>query len=564
MIKELIIDGKRSYTDFGLMIAERHISNPKKKSIKESIPFSNVVYDFSNINGEIYWEERTLTYKFDIAELTTEEMEVIKSDVMDWFMNVQDSDIYDPYIGDYHFHGSFDSDSWEEDFGGGTITVSFTVYPYKIANTELKKSIDEIGISYDGTIEGNYSVVGLKIDGKSEQEIREGTNLFDGSKIANTNIIVSDNGQRITIPLATSGNGFVDTASTLKTLCPKLKVGDVAILLFERSSGSNNNYIYFVSMDRTWVVNTSLTITQEMLDSPVVLYGNRYIAGETEQISLLNFRINLDTVKEWEQFGASPSPDYPSEIKSVGDDRSVVIESSNGTDVNTTTIALNEPLRSLPNGICDTFENGVITRRIGKIVLDGSEEWFLSLLKTYQVFGLHYDGIKQGSQFYSSHFLDKIKVTILTNEIGIANNNAENRIYISNGSTTVEEFKTWLSSNNVTVLYELATPTIETIELPTIPTYDDVTNIIVDSGVETTFEVYYNQSKTITVYNNSSHRISPKIVCDGQFTITMNGVSYSIASGTYESTRFYLEKGSNTLSIVGYGTISFSFKGERF
>lgn len=157
MIKELIIDGKRSYTDFGLMIAERHISNPKKKSIKESIPFSNVVYDFSNINGEIYWEERTLTYKFDIAELTTEEMEVIKSDVMDWFMNVHDQDIYDPYIGDYHFHGSFDSDSWEEDFGSGKITVSFTVYPYKISNTELKKSIDSTNEPKEISIYNNSS-----------------------------------------------------------------------------------------------------------------------------------------------------------------------------------------------------------------------------------------------------------------------------------------------------------------------------------------------------------------------------------------------------------------------
>ena len=31
-------------------------------------------------------------------------------------------------------------------------------------------------------------------------------------------------------------------------------------------------------------------------------------------------------------------------------------------------------LRSLPNGICDTYENGILTRRIGKVMFDGSDD----------------------------------------------------------------------------------------------------------------------------------------------------------------------------------------------
>ena len=41
----------------------------------------------------------------------------------------------------------------------------------------------------------------------------------------------------------------------------------------------------------------------------------------------------------------------------------------------TTTIALNNPLRSLPDGVYDTYESGVITRRVGSVVLNGSETW---------------------------------------------------------------------------------------------------------------------------------------------------------------------------------------------
>lgn len=143
MIKQLIIDGKKSYDDFGVYISNRQISSPAKKTVKQEIPYSNIVYDFSKINGEIYWNERELKYEFDIAEYTTEKMEVVKSNLMEWLLNVHDTDIYDPYIGEYHFHGSYDKDSWSEDFGAGTISVSFLVYPYKIANNAVSVFLDE-------------------------------------------------------------------------------------------------------------------------------------------------------------------------------------------------------------------------------------------------------------------------------------------------------------------------------------------------------------------------------------------------------------------------------------
>ncbi len=142
MIKQLIINGKKSYDDFNVYIGTREITSPKKKSVKASVPFSNTVYDFSKMNGELYWNERTLKYSFDIAELSTEEMENVKSELLNWLLNVHDTDIYDPYIGDYHFHGSYDADSWTENFGAGTITVTFSVYPYKISNENVEVKVE--------------------------------------------------------------------------------------------------------------------------------------------------------------------------------------------------------------------------------------------------------------------------------------------------------------------------------------------------------------------------------------------------------------------------------------
>lgn len=133
-MSELIINGKGLTTDFDSYIAERTLSNPKKKSIKQTVPFSNEAYDFSAIDGEVYYEERDLQYTIDIAEVSTTAMEQKRSDLLEWLYSVQNVDIFDPYLTGYHLKGSFESSQWSEDFNYSRLVISFKVYPYKIAN----------------------------------------------------------------------------------------------------------------------------------------------------------------------------------------------------------------------------------------------------------------------------------------------------------------------------------------------------------------------------------------------------------------------------------------------
>lgn len=131
----LIIGKKSSYDDYEASVKERIDHFPKKKSIKESVPFSNKVYDFSKINGEIYWEERTLEYIFEITAKSAEELEDKKREFATWIMNVDNEKIYDPFIQDYHFVGTFaEIESDDSEFEKATITVKFTAYPYMIAD----------------------------------------------------------------------------------------------------------------------------------------------------------------------------------------------------------------------------------------------------------------------------------------------------------------------------------------------------------------------------------------------------------------------------------------------
>lgn len=155
--KEIRANGKGSYTNFGLAIKSRTISLPSKKIIKEEVPFRNGAYDFSNINGELYWEERELEYTFDIAEFTAEEMEKIKDNVVDWLFNIHDTDIEDDYTPNYYYHGSYDSNSWSEDFGQGELKVVFVVYPYKYAKTLTTTSISATTTAQTITINNDSS-----------------------------------------------------------------------------------------------------------------------------------------------------------------------------------------------------------------------------------------------------------------------------------------------------------------------------------------------------------------------------------------------------------------------
>ena len=136
MIDQLYIGNMASYDDFHATVKERIDHKPKKKSIKETVPFSNVTYDFSAINGEIYWEEKTIDYVFEIIAMTPELLEEKKTAFSAWVMNVMNEDLHDPFLLDYHFQGTFSDISFQDEVEKTTATVTFTAYPYMISNAK--------------------------------------------------------------------------------------------------------------------------------------------------------------------------------------------------------------------------------------------------------------------------------------------------------------------------------------------------------------------------------------------------------------------------------------------
>lgn len=139
MIDQLRINNDFSYDDFDASMKERSISEPEKKSIKDTVPYSNKTYDFSALNGEVYWEERKLEYVFEISADNPEELEEKKRKFLAWIMFIQEAEIHDPFIIGYHFKGTFDSIKVDDsEIEKSTITVTFAAYPYLIANTDTE------------------------------------------------------------------------------------------------------------------------------------------------------------------------------------------------------------------------------------------------------------------------------------------------------------------------------------------------------------------------------------------------------------------------------------------
>lgn len=157
----------------------------------------------------------------------------------------------------------------------------------------------------------------------------------------------------------------------------------------------------------------------------------------------------------------------------------------------TTTLQLNQPLRELPNGVKDTIENGVVTRRVGEITYDGSSDEIWKLLDSKN--GYSRFTLSTNSIYSTSLLCNKLKVVngipdVYTQECIIEYTDTIMRIIVSNDNASSEEqLRTWLQSNPITVWYQLATPTTEQITLPTLPSWYPYTNAWVGTELQPSF-----------------------------------------------------------------------------
>ena len=161
---------------------------------------------------------------------------------------------------------------------------------------------------------------------------------------------------------------------------------------------------------------------------------------------------------------------------------------------------LNEPLRQLPNGVADSIdlETGVLTRRVGKIILNGTETGY----DDYTVDGsqntettliFRYEYYKHCSSWGDTKNAIVDTMPIVGNLLyGLPNcgyasdrNSLIFRIEKSKLETQdVHGFKKWLQANPTTIYYELRNPTTEQLKPRQLFSYEGVTHIVSNNTLQ--------------------------------------------------------------------------------
>ena len=173
----------------------------------------------------------------------------------------------------------------------------------------------------------------IKISGNSEQETRSGKNILE-----NSDNNVSQYGLTATIQndgsVKISGTSTAETTKYLtnikKVSVDLIKEGNYTIS-FKNSKNMNDvsirlrkyngtdkteiKNIYLNAINKSEVLNLKSLIDTDTIEIEldVICYGNR------EYNFVLYPQLELGSETEYEQYGASPSPDYPSEVESCGD-----------------------------------------------------------------------------------------------------------------------------------------------------------------------------------------------------------------------------------------------------
>ena len=141
-----------------------------------------------------------------------------------------------------------------------------------------------------------------------------------------------------------------------------------------------------------------------------------------------------------------------------------------------TQILLDEPLMRLPNGVCDEItRDGKLIRRVGKIVLNGSEDYIASSSSENTMYFILKNLIaKKGGYCISNNFYFEIGSNDNEHIRLNANGNIVFWIKISKlASQDSAGVKQWLSQNPTTVYYELAEPIATELPAPCLRIFKD-------------------------------------------------------------------------------------------
>ena len=339
------------------------------------------------------------------------------------------------------------------DLGGTIKTVqkslgsTLITTPSTLIHSDLYIGGDNVTLTNVMATEKTYSVPFVEgIESVNNDLVMKscGKNLFDKTIKENIlqNNFVKTNGE---ISLAT---GTLSIRQKVKPNC-----------IYSLSGNYNRSVVRFEDINNTYIshTNNKIITTPSNCEYIVWYIGNEEILNKT-----------VDKVQIEENSVETTHEPYKEDVRQI---------------------TLSEPLRSLPNGVCDEIANGKLIRRVGKVVLDGGKSW--TPHQVDDVYISFIGSIKDEKQRYDNKICDKFKVTQWVGKL-------DEMLWLHAGSSwgicikkdklqtqDIQGFKEWVQANPITIYYELAEPIITDLEpLAPLKSFDGTTHIIASSIVQ--------------------------------------------------------------------------------
>ena len=155
--------------------------------------------------------------------------------------------------------------------------------------------------------------------------------------------------------------------------------------------------------------------------------------------------------------------------------------------------------------LIDSQGNVSLSKRIGKVVLNGTENWIFNGSGTnYIRFTLFINDLINNQEnnkkyvasdyFVSSSIDEAVTDSADANRICAVSNQRLLIKLVNDNVMNLDDFKAWLSENNVTVYYELAEPTTTSLaQLTNFKTFEGINHFFLEANISTNFEVTYAQ-----------------------------------------------------------------------
>lgn len=158
----------------------------------------------------------------------------------------------------------------------------------------------------------------------------------------------------------------------------------------------------------------------------------------------------------------------------------------------------------------------ILNKMIGKVMLDGSENWRLSnytndiIYSAYAAISNYFNGLLISDLF---SYQNNVNATTTTEYVATGGDSIRIGVLKSRlNASTINDFKSWLSTHNTEVYYVLSTPYEVDLGIVDMPlSYDEITNIFTDSDLLPKINAKYYKDFKLSIENYINNYIDNKL-----------------------------------------------------